>query len=245
MTKFLNSNGLTRLISIIKKALSTKQDTLTFDTTPTTNSTNPVTSGGVKTALDVKQDENFVVAFTTSSNVYSADKTFAATYAAYNAGKNVICTAPTEFGTSVGSVSLIAADIVVFTIPWANGTDSYIDVYYLYKGDSVDFVSKRVQKKLTFDQTPKAGSPNPVVSRGIKTALDRKQDTLVSGTNIKTFNGVSLLGSGNITKPTYNGSEVNYTGTTGNVVTNNTTLNVALKAIDDAIGNVETLLASI
>ena len=47
------------------------------------------------------------------------------------------------------------------------------------------------------------------------------------------------------TKPTYNGSEINYTGTTGNVVTNNTTLNVAIKAIDDAIGNVETLLASI
>lgn len=49
----------------------------------------------------------------------------------------------------------------------------------------------------------------------------------------------------NSTKPTYNGSEIKYTGTTGNVVTNNTTLNVALKAIDDAIGNVETLLASI
>ena len=47
------------------------------------------------------------------------------------------------------------------------------------------------------------------------------------------------------TKPTYNGGEINYTGTTGNVVTNNTTLNVALKAIDDTIGNVETLLASI
>ena len=49
----------------------------------------------------------------------------------------------------------------------------------------------------------------------------------------------------NSTKPTYNGGEVKYTGTTGNVVTNNTTLNVAIKAIDDAIGNVETLLANI
>lgn len=47
------------------------------------------------------------------------------------------------------------------------------------------------------------------------------------------------------TKPTYNGGEVKYTGTTGNVVTNNATLNVAIKAIDDAIGNVESLLASI
>lgn len=36
-------------------SLSTsKQDVLTFDSTPTANSTNPVTSGGVKTALDLK-----------------------------------------------------------------------------------------------------------------------------------------------------------------------------------------------
>lgn len=34
-------------------ALSGKQNTLTFDNTPTANSTNPVTSGGVKTAIDV------------------------------------------------------------------------------------------------------------------------------------------------------------------------------------------------
>lgn len=40
----------------IKTALDTKQDSLTFDTTPTADSTNPVTSGGVKTALDEKQN---------------------------------------------------------------------------------------------------------------------------------------------------------------------------------------------
>ena len=33
---------------------------------------------------------------------------------------------------------------------------------------------------------------------GLQTALDGKQDTLVSGTNIKTINGDSLLGSGNL-----------------------------------------------
>jgi len=37
-------------------ALSGKQNSLTFDTTPTANSTNPVTSGGIKTALDGKSD---------------------------------------------------------------------------------------------------------------------------------------------------------------------------------------------
>jgi len=40
----------------IKTALDGKQNTLTFDTAPTANSTNPVTSGGVKTALDGKSD---------------------------------------------------------------------------------------------------------------------------------------------------------------------------------------------
>lgn len=37
--------------------LSQKQDTLTFDSTPTQNSTNPVTSGGIYTALNSKQNK--------------------------------------------------------------------------------------------------------------------------------------------------------------------------------------------
>lgn len=48
------------------------------------------------------------------------------------------------------------------------------------------------------DNTPTSGSTNPVTSDGIKTALDTKQDTLVSGTNIKTINNQSVLGNGNL-----------------------------------------------
>lgn len=40
----------------VKTALDAKQDTLTFDSTPTASSTNPVESGGVKTALDTLDD---------------------------------------------------------------------------------------------------------------------------------------------------------------------------------------------
>lgn len=57
---------------------------------------------------------------------------------------------------------------------------------------------KILQEHLTFDSTPTSNSNNPVKSSGIKTALDGKQDLLVSGTNIKTIQGNSLLGSGNI-----------------------------------------------
>ena len=37
--------------------------------------------------------------------------------------------------------------------------------------------------RLTFDETPTAGSTNPVTSRGIKAALDQKQDTLTFATD--------------------------------------------------------------
>ena len=41
----------------IKAALDAKQGSLTFDSTPTANSANPVTSGGTKAALDLKADK--------------------------------------------------------------------------------------------------------------------------------------------------------------------------------------------
>lgn len=44
-----------------------------------------------------------------------------------------------------------------------------------------------------------ANSTNLVTSSGISKALENKQDTLVSGSNIKTINDKSLLGEGNIT----------------------------------------------
>lgn len=40
----------------LENGLDGKQDELTFDSTPTANSTNPVTSGGVRTALNAKQN---------------------------------------------------------------------------------------------------------------------------------------------------------------------------------------------
>ena len=41
-------------VDLVETALGGKQDTLTFDNTPTASSTNPVTSGGVFTALEEK-----------------------------------------------------------------------------------------------------------------------------------------------------------------------------------------------
>ena len=54
------------------------------------------------------------------------------------------------------------------------------------------------QDVLTFDDTPTEDSTNPVKSGGVYTSLSGKQNTLVSGTNIKTVDGTSVVGSGNI-----------------------------------------------
>lgn len=51
---YLDYTGLSTFLNKIKELLSGKQDSLTFDSTPTSGSSNPVTSGGVYTALGNK-----------------------------------------------------------------------------------------------------------------------------------------------------------------------------------------------
>lgn len=51
---------------------------------------------------------------------------------------------------------------------------------------------------LTMDDHLDSGSTNPVMNSAITVAIDAKQATLVSGTNIKTVGTESILGSGNI-----------------------------------------------
>lgn len=52
--------------------------------------------------------------------------------------------------------------------------------------------------KTVVDTALSSTSTNPVQNKVINTALNNKQNTLVSGNNIKTINGASLLGSGDV-----------------------------------------------
>lgn len=76
---------------------STKQDTLTFDTTPTQGSTNPVTSGGVYTGLDGKVDKENGKGLSTN-DFTDADKQKLAELSQY-VGAGII------FDTASGSVA--------------------------------------------------------------------------------------------------------------------------------------------
>lgn len=61
---------------------------------------------------------------------------------------------------------------------------------------TVNGITKAMVGLSSVDNTSDADKP---VSTAQQTALNAKQDTLVSGTNIKTINGTSVLGSGDIT----------------------------------------------
>lgn len=75
-----------------------------------------------------------------------------------------------------------------------------------------------------------------VSQKAIAAVLATKQPTLVSGTNIKTVNGASLLGSGDITIS----SSVNW-GYIGGTLTNQTDLKNALDAKQNTITNLSTI----
>ena len=72
-------------------------------------------------------------------------------------------------------------------------------------------------------------------------AVASKQDTLVSGTNIKTINGNSLLGEGDITIQAGGTVDTEMSDTSENAVQNK----VIKKYIDDLVGNILTQLQEI
>ena len=87
------------------------------------------------------------------------------------------------------------------------------------------------------DTTNKIKVDNLPVSAPVQTALDAKQATLVSGTNIKTINSTSLLGSGDI-------SVASAWGSISGTLSNQTDLQTALDAkLAKAVGSTYTVNA--
>jgi len=65
-------------------------------------------------------------------------------------------------------------------------------------GAPTDLTAAQVKTILALDQVDNTSDANKPISDLTAAAIGAKQDTLVSGTNIKTINGTSILGSGNI-----------------------------------------------
>lgn len=171
-----------------------KQDTLTFDSTPTINSTNPVTSGGVADAI-----ANFItVSVNDLVNYYTKNETYTKTEVA-----NLIAAINQfhyEIAASTSAVSNPQSNVLYLIGPIGSGTDRYEE--YVYPDSTTGWVKiGDTSIDLSGYVTTAAlntALANYTTTADLTTILLGKQDNLVSGTNIKTINGESILGSGNL-----------------------------------------------
>lgn len=176
---------------MLNEALEGKQTALTFDATPTAGSSNPVTSGGIKTALNETiaaiKSANDLVNYYTKSQTYTQTEINQKISAIPKFAIKVVQSLP------VSDIS----DTTVYLVPnGSGGTQNLYDEYiHTTNGweklgsQTVDltgyatetWVTNQLgskQNTLTFDTTPTAGSTNPVTSGGIKSALDTKNQSV-------------------------------------------------------------------
>ena len=138
---------LTGEMTNVKNTLNNKQNVLTFDATPTAGSQNPVTSDGIKKAIDnvdvgnVQEQLDAIKTEQTEQNKKISDN-------------------KTEINSVKESIANQETDITALQETTAGHTTA------------IEGLQTGKQNVLTFDATPTAGSQNPVTSDGIKKAID-------------------------------------------------------------------------
>ena len=138
---------LTGEMTNVKNTLNNKQNKLTFDATPTAGSNNPVTSDGIKRALD-------------NIDVGNVQEQLDAIKTEQREQNTKISANKTEIDSVKESVANQETDITALQETTAAHTTA------------IEGLQTGKQNVLTFDTTPTAGSQNPVTSDGIKKAID-------------------------------------------------------------------------
>ena len=179
--------------------LQGKQDTLTFDSTPTAGSSNPVTSAGIREAIDsatpnlqydnlptegsqklVKSGRIYVALGSRQQLEYETEDP------TETSGDKIVTSA-----VAYAYVNPIKTDITTVKSYIPSGTNS-TDNKLVNQNDI-----SNLQTKLEFDNTPTANSNNPVKSSGIYAALSGKQNTLTFD-NKPTLNSPNPVKSGGV-----------------------------------------------
>ena len=162
----------------VDTALAAKQNTLTFDSTPTENSTNPVTSGGIYTALQNVQPD--LSNYYTKDEIDDGNLTISAALNELHDEKQDKLTfdsTPTE-----GSSNPVTSNGIVTYLLNNYYNNQWVDMHLLELQQAMNAaiagIEENYQTLLTFDTAPTQGSENPVTSGGIYTALQNVQPDL-------------------------------------------------------------------
>lgn len=178
----LHSADVSALHKLIDDLKESKQDKLTFDTAPTAGSNNPVTSGGIKSALDTK--ENAADAEEVYASVSEKLKNLSSETSALTSRTNQLETDKQDKLTfdatpTANSANPVTSGGVKSALDLKENADEATATHTALSKDIANLKSSK-QDKLTFDNAPTATSNNPVTSDGIKSALDKKADVSVT-----------------------------------------------------------------
>ena len=159
-----------------------KQDKLTFDSTPTAGSNNPVTSDGIKKAIEaggggggsVILDDTVTQA---SQNGVKSSGIYSFVHGITNPLETTVGEHTSKIGTLTETQTTQGETITQHGEQLESNSAAIesLESEYGSLAEKVNTQGTQIQgkqDKLTFDSTPTAGSNNPVTSDGIKKAID-------------------------------------------------------------------------
>lgn len=218
--------------------------TITIDSELSTESENPVQNKVITTALNDKASKTELATKQDSINKYVSSITFN----------------PQSTGFILSTIDVNAEGEPTITSFQLNNTKDPDIEFEADRTNSAELksyikLSANVLKKSVADQTYASKDELSTTqnelqqvkeevetnSTDIQTLKTGKQDTLVSGTNIKTINGETILGAGDITIQGGGTVDTEMSDTSENAVQNK----VIKKYIDDLVGNILTQLQEI
>jgi len=141
-----------------------------------------------------------------AATTYLTQANAASTYATQTALTNGLATKASnadgttivDNGSSISTVAVKEQRASTAIKQWV-GTKAQYEAITTKDPNTVYIITDETDvEAITVDSALSSTSEHPVQNKVIYTALQGKQDTLVSGTNIKTVNGTSLLGTGNV-----------------------------------------------
>ena len=195
------------IVSITKTATQGLVDTYTITYTDGTTSTFEVTNGKDGSGGG---GEDFIVNVTYSGGTYTADKTPQECCMAFLDGQRVVFANTASTPLYGDSRTFIATSVSVYNqynqwniyaVSGNGGGDAKVDILCYEKQYTASLTFKSITATTIIDNTTSTSTTAALSAnqgRVLKGLVDAKQDTLVSGTSIKTINSQSVLGSGDI-----------------------------------------------
>ena len=194
-------DGWDNLVGIVD--LSSYQEKLTFDDTPTTDSENPVKSNGIATELNKKVDK--ITGKVLSTNDYTNDDKAEVAKIKDKQNKLIYDEVPTADSTNSVTSGVIYKTVNGLAESFNEVIETKVDKEENKGLSTNDYTNeekaevakvKDKQDILTFDDVPTVDSNNPVKSSGIKTAINDIKIELSTEIDKKATKATTIEGYG-------------------------------------------------